>query len=50
MPLSFLTGFRGMNLHHVPELVVPYAQEFALLLMVAVTGTMLYIFRRRGRF
>lgn len=47
LPLSFITGFFGMNLHSMPELGVPYGQELTLLLMALVAGSMLWIFKRR---
>ncbi|NMP24765.1 magnesium transporter CorA family protein [Sulfobacillus harzensis] len=48
LPLSFITGFLGMNLKSMPELAIPYGQEMTLLLMLLLAGTMLYIFKRRG--
>ncbi|MCL4493188.1 MAG: magnesium transporter CorA family protein [Firmicutes bacterium] len=47
LPLTFITGFLGMNLKSMPELTLPFGQEFTLLLMAVVGGTMLYIFKRR---
>lgn len=47
LPLSFITGFLGMNLHPMPELTAPYSQEFTMALMGIVVLSMLYIFKRR---
>lgn len=48
LPLSFITGFLGMNLKSMPELAMPYGQEITILLMLIVAGTMLYVFKRRN--
>lgn len=48
LPLSFITGFLGMNLQRsMPELTLPYGQEITMLLMLIVVGVMLYVFKRR---
>lgn len=47
LPLSFITGFFGMNLKSMPELSMPYGQELTILLMVVVAGSMLFVFWRR---
>lgn len=47
LPLSFITGFFGMNLKSMPELAIPYGQEFTLLLMISVVVSMLWVFKRR---
>ncbi len=47
LPLSFITGFLGMNLRSMPELYIPYGQEFTLFLMILLVATMLYVFKRR---
>lgn len=47
LPLSFITGFLGMNLKSMPELAIPYGQEMTILLMLLIAGTMLYVFKRR---
>lgn len=50
LPLSFITGFLGMNLKSMPELGIPYGQEFTMILMLAIAAGMLTIFKRRGWF
>ena len=47
LPLSFITGFFGMNLRSMPELTFPYGQELTILLMALVAATMLTLFKRR---
>ncbi len=47
LPLSFITGFLGMNLKSMPELAIPYGQEMTILLMLLIVTTMLYVFKRR---
>lgn len=47
LPLSFITGFFGMNLKPMPELTVRYGQELTVLLMLLIVGTMIYVFKRR---
>ncbi len=47
LPLSFITGFLGMNLRSMPELYVPYGQEVVVFLMLLLVATMLYVFKRR---
>ena len=42
LPLSFLTGFLGMNLHSMPELGIPFGQELTILIMVLVAVGMLW--------
>ncbi len=47
LPLSFITGFFGMNFHSmVPELSVPHGQLWVLGLMLSVVVTMLSYFKR----
>lgn len=54
IPLSFVAGFYGMNFDprasswNMPELRWAYGYPFALGLMVAITGGLLWYFRRRG--
>lgn len=48
LPLSFITGFFGMNfIKSMPELNIPFGQELVLMLMMAVAGVMLWVFKRR---
>ncbi len=48
LPLSFITGFFGMNFHSmVPELSASHGQLWVLGLMFLVVTTMLTYFRRR---
>ncbi|HUT50087.1 MAG TPA: magnesium/cobalt transporter CorA [Alphaproteobacteria bacterium] len=54
IPLSFIASVYGMNFDpkaspwNMPELGWRYGYPFALFLMVAVAGGLLYYFRRRG--
>lgn len=50
LPITFITGFFGMNLRSMPELGVAYGQEYTIGLMLAIAVGMLYVFRRRGWF
>jgi magnesium transporter len=52
IPLGFLAGVWGMNFHadgpwNMPELGWRYGYPFALLVMVAIAGGLLYLFRRK---
>ena len=47
LPLTFMTGFLGMNLHSMPELGVPYGQEWMILLMGLTAAGMLWWFKHR---
>ena len=46
MPLTFITGFFGMNFRHMGELDWPYGQSLTLLVMVVIAGAMLWYFRK----
>lgn len=48
LPLTFIAGVYGMNFKRMPEIEWPWGYGFALGLMVAVAGGMLWWFRRRG--
>jgi magnesium transporter len=47
LPLTLITGYYGMNFKHMPELDWPFGQYIVLGLMVALTGALLLLFRRR---
>lgn len=48
IPLTFLTSVYGMNFHHMPELMVPWAYPVLIGLMTLIGIGMLVYFRRRG--
>jgi magnesium transporter len=48
MPISFIAGVYGMNFTTMPELSWRYGYAYALGLMTAATGAMLYFFHRKG--
>ena len=48
LPITFITGFFGMNLRSMPELGVAFGQEWTMGLMATVVVVMLIVFRRRG--
>ncbi len=48
LPITFITGFFGMNLHSMPELGVGFGQEWTLGLVLAIVSVMLYVFSRKG--
>jgi len=47
MPLTFLAGVYGMNFKHMPELAWQWSYPALWLIMIAIAGTMLIIFRRK---
>lgn len=48
MPLSLVAGIYGMNFAYMPELHWKFGYPFALLIMTAITGVMLWYFKRKG--
>jgi magnesium transporter len=48
IPLSFVAGVYGMNFEHMPELRWRWGYPFALAIMAAIAGVLLYSFWRRG--
>ncbi len=48
IPLTFITGFYGMNFVYMPELSHPWGYPSALALMITATGIMLLYFRKKG--
>ncbi|MCJ7650036.1 MAG: magnesium/cobalt transporter CorA [Candidatus Lokiarchaeota archaeon] len=47
IPLSFLSGFYGMNFHYMPELANPLAYPILILVMISIFSVMLLYFRRK---
>ncbi len=47
MPLTLITGIYGMNFSHMPELDWKFGYFFALLLMFAVGGGMVFYFKHK---
>jgi magnesium transporter len=47
IPLSFLTGFYGMNFHYMPELANPFAYPILILVMITIFSVMIFFFRRK---
>ena len=47
IPLSFLSGFYGMNFLNMPELAQPSAYPILIMIMVLIVLVMLYFFRRK---
>lgn len=48
IPLSFIAGVYGMNFTFMPEIDEPWAYPLVWLSFLAVGGSMVYFFRRRG--
>lgn len=46
-PLTFITGFYGMNFEHMPELHSKYAYPIVILVMLIISLLMLLYFRRK---
>jgi magnesium transporter len=47
MPLTFITGIYGMNFKHLPGMGLPHSEYVAIGLMVALAGTMVYLFKKK---
>ncbi len=45
MPLTFIVGVYGMNFEYMPELTIPWAYPMVWMVMVAIAGGMLALFR-----
>jgi magnesium transporter len=50
IPLTFIVGLYGMNFEFMPELKSPWGYPAVLLLMVIVSLSMLYYFKRKKWF
>jgi magnesium transporter len=48
IPLTFIVGLYGMNFKYMPELEWSWGYPAVLVLMAAVSGFMLFYFRRKG--
>jgi len=48
LPLTVITGIYGMNFEHMPELREKWGYPGVLILMAAVSGGVLWFFKRRG--
>lgn len=48
IPLSFLTGFYGMNFIHMPEFSNPVAYPILIIIMILIAITMLIFFKRKN--
>jgi magnesium transporter len=48
MPVTFIAGVYGMNFPDIPEIHWAFGYPFALLLMAATTGVILWFFYKRG--
>lgn len=47
IPISFLSGFYGMNFLFMPELANPYAYPTLITVMICITILMLFYFRKK---
>ena len=47
IPLSFLSGFYGMNFQYMPELANPFSYPILIGVMISIFGLMLIYFRKR---
>ena len=47
IPLTFITGVYGMNFRHIPELSLPWAYPVFWVVILGISGTMLYFFRKK---
>jgi len=50
IPLTFIVGIYGMNFHYMPELRWRWGYPAVLLLMTAISGYMLYFFKKKKWF
>jgi magnesium transporter len=48
LPITFITSLYGMNFHFMPELAWPYGYPVVLTVILIVTISMLFLFRKRG--
>ncbi len=48
LPATLIASIFGMNFKHMPELEWKYGYVYSLLLMIAVTASLLYWVRRKG--
>jgi magnesium transporter len=48
IPLTFLVGVYGMNFEHMPELGWRWGYPVVWTVMLAIAGTLLWFFRRKG--
>ena len=46
MPLTLITGWYGMNFHHMPELSWPFAYPLLFVIFVVIVILMLYFFKK----
>ena len=46
MPLTLITGWYGMNFHHMPELSWPFAYPLLFMIFVVIVILMLYFFKK----